>query len=282
MLKQISQFVLLVFLVFFAVIQLGFLVKYYFFVKTVDTETVSTVSSGEDNIVLTSAENRDTALAVDKARAAVVYITGKKAADSTLPSSSNSLISFAEPASNPGDKMGSGIIIDSRGYIMTNYHVVSRITDLQASLYGFEGKTWPCTVVSTHPEVDLAVIRISTGFPLPTASLGNSDMVEITDEVMAVGCPFSLEQSVTRGIISDTRRTVDIDGRRYLDLLQTDAVINSGNSGGALINMAGDVIGINVAIYAPSRVYCGVGFAIPINRAKLILMKVQYLQGDGV
>jgi serine protease Do len=130
--------------------------------------------------------------------------------------------------------------------------------------------------------VDLASIKISTSFLLPTARLGNSDMVEVTDEVMAVGCPFSLEQSVTHGIISDTSRTVDIDGRQYESLLQTDAVINSGNSGGALINLDGEVIGINVAIYAPSRVYCGVGFAIPINRAKLILMKIQYLQGEGV
>jgi S1-C subfamily serine protease len=99
--------------------------------------------------------------------------------------------------------------------------------------------------------------------------------MEIADEVLAIGCPFSLEQSVSHGIISDTKRTVNIEGRDYVDLIQTDASVNSGNSGGPLINPAGEVIGVNVAIFAPNRVYCGVGFAIPVNRAKLFLMKIK-------
>ena len=105
-------------------------------------------------------------------------------------------------------------------------------------------------------------------------------LIEAGEEVIAIGCPFSLEQTVTHGIISDTKRTVDIDGRRYVDLIQTDAAINTGNSGGALINLSGEVVGVNVAIYAPGKVYCGIGFAIPINHAKLLLMKVRYLKGE--
>jgi len=281
MIKQIAKFILLILLLLLIVIQLGFIANHYF-LRPDTTKTALTRTLQNSNIVLTSAEKGNMTQSVAKVRAAVVYITGKQDSSIAVSPNSSPLISFAEPASLPGDKMGSGIIIDSRGYIITNYHVVSKITDIQVSLFDVKGKTYPCSIVSAEPELDIAVIKISTDFMLPTARLGNSDMVEVTDEVMAVGCPFSLEQSVTQGIISDTSRTVDIDGRKYENLLQTDAVINSGNSGGALINMDGEVIGINVAIYAPSRVYCGVGFAIPINRVKLILMKVQYLQGEGV
>ena len=273
MVKQVSKFVLLIFLIFLTILQVGFLVR-YFILKPDNTASASTTATQGSNIILTSCGTEDLGVAVAKVRTAVVYITGKKSTTAVIPS--NALISFA-PASLAGDKMGSGIIVDSRGYILTNYHVVTQLIDIQVSLFGVQDKTFPCEIISLHPELDLAVIKITTNFSLPTVTLGNSDMLEAADEVMAVGCPFSLEQSVTHGIISDTKRTVDIDGRRYVDLLQTDAAINSGNSGGALINMDGDVVGINVAIYAPSRVYCGVGFAIPINRAKMLLMKIQYL-----
>ena len=274
MVKQVSKFILLFFLISLAVIQAGFFVKYYI-LKPDNTALALTTATQSSNIILTSCGTEDLGVAVAKVRSAVVYITGKKSTTAgTLPS--NALISFA-PASLAGDKMGSGIIFDSSGYILTNYHVISQMTDIQVSLFGVQDKTFPGEIISLHPELDLAVIKITTNFSLSTVTLGNSDMLEVADKVMAVGCPFSLEQSVTHGIISDTKRTVDIDGRKYVDLLQTDAAINSGNSGGALINMDGDVVGINVAIYAPSGVYCGVGFAIPINRAKVLLMKIQYL-----
>ena len=273
MVKQVSKFILLFFLISLAVIQAGFFVKYYI-LKPDNTALALTTATQSSNIILTSCGTEDLGVAVAKVRSAVVYITGKKSTTAGTPS--NALISFA-PASLAGDKMGSGIIFDSSGYILTNYHVVSQMTDIQVSLFGVQDKTFPGEIISLHPELDLAVIKITTNFSLSTVTLGNSDMLEVADKVMAVGCPFSLEQSVTHGIISDTKRTVDIDGRKYVDLLQTDAAINSGNSGGALINMDGDVVGINVAIYAPSGVYCGVGFAIPINRAKVLLMKIQYL-----
>ncbi|MBF0102171.1 MAG: trypsin-like peptidase domain-containing protein, partial [Desulfobacterales bacterium] len=221
----------------------------------------------------------DLGVVVAKIRTAVVYIVGRRITTKATTTASSSLIAFA-PAVVAGDKMGSGIIIDSRGFILTNYHVISEITDIQVSLFNVHDKTYSCDIIATDQLKDLAIIKINTGFVLPTAKLGNSDMLSVGDEVMAIGCPFSLEQSVSHGILSDLKRTVDIDGRRYVDLLQTDAAINSGNSGGALVNMNGEVIGINVAIYAPNRFYCGVGFAIPINHAKLFIMKVIYTKGE--
>ncbi len=278
MIKRLLKFVLLIFLISLTIVQVGFLLNYYLF-NPDDAALASASTAQNPNIVLTSCATEDLSVAVSKIRTAVVYITGKKDPAASIPTP-NTLISFA-PTATDGDKMGSGIILDADGYILTNFHVVSQIVDIQVSLFGIHDQRYPCQIVSTHPELDLAVIKISTGFPLPAATLGDSDRVEIADSVLAVGCPFNLEQSVSHGIISDTKRTVDIDGRRYFDLLQTDAVINSGNSGGALVNIKGEVIGVNVAIYAPSRVYCGVGFAIAINKAKPVLMEIPFIKGDG-
>ncbi|MBF0450787.1 MAG: trypsin-like peptidase domain-containing protein [Candidatus Magnetomorum sp.] len=228
-------------------------------------------------IMLASCGTEDLGDVLSKVRTAVVYITGKRV--STNPPPSDDIL-FA-PAALTGDKMGSGMIIDEQGYILTNYHVIADTTNLKVTLFNEPNKTYPCKIIETIPEKDLAVIKINTGYFLQTVKLGNSDMQEVAEEVLAVGCPFSLEQSVSHGIISDLKRTVKIEGRQYVDLIQTDAVINSGNSGGALVNMNGEVIGINVAIYAPTRVYCGVGFAIPINQAKMLVMKIQYLKGES-
>ena len=273
MVKPVIKYILLISLIILAVLQAGFIVNRYI-LKPDTADSVSAISSENSDVILTSSVTIERGTVVAKVRTAVVYITGYSTAKVASRTQSDSLISFAPASFVAGDKMGSGIIFDSRGYILTNYHVVGMLTDIQVSLFGVHNKTYPSKIVSLHPELDLAVIKINTNFALPTVTIGNSDLLEVAEEVMAVGCPFSLEQSVSHGIISDTKRTVDIDGRPYIDLLQTDAVINSGNSGGALINMDGDVIGINVAIYAPTRYYCGVGFAIPINRAKPILRKI--------
>ena len=244
--------------------------------RTGDLTSAVAAGSGGGEIWLTSCGTEDLGAVVASVRATVVYITGRRVTSSTsLPS--KGAISFA-PGLLTGDKMGSGIIFDPEGYILTNYHVIADTTDIRVSIFGDREKVYPAEIIALDPGLDLAVIKITPPFPLPTVTLGNSDMLEVADEVLAVGCPFNLEQSVTHGIVSDVKRTVTIDGRAYTDLIQTDASINSGNSGGALINMNGEVIGINVAIYAPDRVYCGVGFAIPINHAKLLLIKIQYLK----
>ena len=278
MAKPGIKILLLVLLLIMTVVQVVFLAGYY--LLTPEARSAVAASGAEPGVIqLTSCGTEDLGVVVARVRSAVVYITGH-------PSTSNSTSPpkgpmFFAPATLTGDRMGSGIIFDSKGYILTNYHVVANLTDIRVSLFGDQEHTYPAEVIVLDPQKDLAVIKINTAFSLPVVTLGNSDMMEVTDEVLAIGCPFSLEQSVSHGIVSDAKRTVTIEGRNYADLIQTDAAINSGNSGGALVNLNGEVIGINVAIYAPSRVYCGVGFAIPINQAKSLLMKVQYLKGGS-
>jgi S1-C subfamily serine protease len=278
MIKPGTKVVLVVLLTIVTVLQVVFLAAYYL----LSPEARSSVgaSAAERGVIwFTSCGTEDLGVVVARVRTAVVYITGHPStSQATLPA--KTAISFA-PASLTGDKMGSGMIFDAAGYILTNYHVVGQLSDIRVSLFADREHVYPAEIIACDPQKDLAVIKINAAFSLPAVTLGNSAMMEAADEVLAIGCPFSLEQSVSHGIISDTKRTVTIEGRNYIDLIQTDAAINSGNSGGPLVNLNGEVIGINVAIYAPSRVYCGVGFAIPINQAKLLLMKVKYLKGGS-
>ena len=273
MIKSGIKVFFLFLLIVLALGQMVLLAGYYFLSPEGRSEAVASggVSGG---VQLTSLATEDLGVTVAKVRAAVVYITGHPAA-STSAIPPKGTISFV-PASLTSDRMGSGMIIDKAGYILTNYHVAASMTDIRVSLFGHQEGAYPADVVAFDAQKDLAVIRINTGFPLPVVLLGNSEMIEVADKVLAVGCPFSLEQSVSHGIVSDTKRTVNIEGRNYVDLIQTDAAVNSGNSGGPLVNSKGEVIGVNVAIYAPSRFYCGVGFAVPINQAKLFLAKVKY------
>jgi len=278
MIKPGTKVLLIILLTIATIIQLVFLAGYYLLSPEVRPAVGATGT--ENSIVqLASYETKDLWVVVARVRPAVVYITGHPStSQATLPA--KTAISFA-PASLTGDKMGSGMIFDTAGYILTNYHVVGQLTDIRVSLFADREHAYPAEIIALDPQKDLAVIKINAAFSLPAVTLGNSDMMEVADEVLAIGCPFSLEQSVTHGIVSDTKRNVTIEGRNYTDLIQTDAAINSGNSGGPLVNSNGEVIGVNVAIYAPSRVYCGVGFAIPINQAKLLLMKIKYLKGGS-
>lgn len=164
---------------------------------------------------------------------------------------------------------GSGVIIDPDGYILTNNHVVQEADQLTVTM--FDGKTFKGTVVGTDPRTDLAVIRIKGSNPFAFVPLGDSSVARIGDWVLAIGSPFGLEQTVTAGIISAIRQSLVIEGRSFSNLIQTDAAINRGNSGGPLVNIRGEVVGINTAIYAPTGVFSGIGFAIPVNEAKKIL-----------
>ncbi len=168
--------------------------------------------------------------------------------------------------------MGSGVIIDKEGRVLTNNHVVGDMDEIKIKLPG--GATYDATVVGTDPGTDLAVIKIKGDVPkdLPVASLGDSDAMRVGDWVLAVGAPFGYEQTVTAGIISAKGRTgVEREDGKYEDFLQTDAAINPGNSGGPLVNLQGQVIGINTAIATSVGQFAGVGFAIPINMAKPII-----------
>jgi serine protease Do len=160
--------------------------------------------------------------------------------------------------------LGSGVIVDKRGYILTNNHVVDQATKIQVQLNG-ETQKFTAKVVGIDEDTDLAVIKIDAGKDLPTAKLGNSEGVQVGDWVLAIGSPFGLQATVTAGIISAKDRGGI--GRQFQKFLQTDAAINPGNSGGPLVDLAGEVVGINTAIITGSRGYEGVGFALPSTTA---------------
>jgi serine protease Do len=157
--------------------------------------------------------------------------------------------------------LGSGVILDAKGLIVTNRHVVDRADRIRVQLMN-DSKLYEAKVIGSDQETDLAVIKIEPDRPLPAARLGNSDSSQVGDWVLAIGSPFGLEETVTAGIISAKGRSI-AGGRQFQSFIQTDAAINPGNSGGPLVNMAGEVIGINTAIYTETSSYAGVGFAMP-------------------
>jgi serine protease DegQ len=157
--------------------------------------------------------------------------------------------------------LGSGVIAAPEGYVLTNHHVVEAADEIAVALA--DGRRVPATVVGADPETDLAVLRIEAG-NLPVITLGSSDALAVGDVVLAIGNPFDVGQTVTMGIVSAIGRN-NLGINRYENFIQTDAAINQGNSGGALVDTAGNLVGINTAIFSPSRVggSVGIGFAIP-------------------
>ena len=166
----------------------------------------------------------------------------------------------------PREGLGSGVIIDSSGIILTNNHVVEDADEVTIELS--DGRQFKATDIKNDEQSDLAVLRIKAEGKLPAAVLGNSDKTEIGDWVLAIGNPFDLDLTVSAGIISGKSRILP-SGRRA-EFLQTDAAINPGNSGGPLVNLDGEIVGINTAIASSSGGYQGIGFAIPANLAKWV------------
>ena len=177
---------------------------------------------------------------------------------------------FGGPGGDGGNirqrSLGSGVIVDSKGYILTNRHVVEKADRIRVKLQD-ESLAAPghdAKVIGTDAETDLAVIKIETDRPLPAAKLGNSDGMEVGDWVLAIGSPFGLQETVTAGIVSAKGRNI-VPNRQFQSFIQTDAAINPGNSGGPLVNLNGEVVGINTAILTETSSYAGVGFALPSN-----------------
>ena len=159
--------------------------------------------------------------------------------------------------------LGSGVIVDSKGFIVTNRHVVEKADRIRVRLQDDPpGVLHDAKVIGADQETDLAVIKIDVDHSLPTAKLGNSDSMQVGDWVLAVGSPFGLQATVTAGIVSAKGRNI-VPLRQFQSFIQTDAAINPGNSGGPLVNMDGEVIGINTAILTDTNAYAGVGFALP-------------------
>ena len=184
---------------------------------------------------------------------------------------------FFEGPSNPGGgiqqrSLGSGIVVDRNGYILTNRHVVEKADRIQVKLFD-DPKPYKAKVIGSDRETDLAVIKIDAKTSLTPAKMGNSEGIEVGDWVLAIGSPFSLEQTVTAGIISAKNRDL-VGAQQFQHFLQTDAAINPGNSGGPLVNMSGEVIGVNTAIATSRGTYEGVGFALPSNTAVYVYNQI--------
>ncbi len=163
--------------------------------------------------------------------------------------------------------LGSGVIIDGkRGFILTNSHVITKTGTITVTLK--DEREFTAKIVGADPDSDLAVLQITSKTPLPAIEMGSSEDIMIGETVIAIGNPFGFSNTVTTGVISAKNRSIRTEDRVFHDFIQIDASINPGNSGGPLLNIKGDLIGINTAIYAKAQ---GIGFAIPINKAKRII-----------
>jgi serine protease Do len=174
---------------------------------------------------------------------------------------------FFEPRIQKRSSLGSGVIIDGvRGFILTNAHVIEKRAVIKIVLQ--DERQYEADIVGVDPDSDLAVLKINTDEPLPSVPMGDSEDLMIGETVIAIGNPFGFSHTVTTGVVSAINRSIKTDARVFHEFIQTDASINPGNSGGPLLNINGQLIGINTAIYAKAQ---GIGFAIPINRAKRIV-----------
>ena len=175
------------------------------------------------------------------------------------------------PQRRRASSLGSGFIIDAEGYIVTNHHVIEGADEITVRLH--DDRTLKAELIGSDQETDLALLKVESSEPLPAATWGESSKARIGDWVMAIGNPFGLGGTVTVGIISAQQR--DINAGRYDDFIQTDAAINKGNSGGPMFDLDGRVIGVNTAIFSPSGLSVGIGFAIPSQLARNVISQVK-------
>jgi serine protease Do len=204
--------------------------------------------------------------AVRNASPAVVNIQGQKSVVETTESS--------RQVSKQVNGMGTGVIIDPRGFILTNFHVVDGVKRINVTLS--TGQAFVAKIVARDAQTDLAIIRINASFELPVINIGTSRDLMTGETVVAVGNAFGYENTVTTGIISQLHRNVQVnETQQYLDLIQTDASINPGNSGGPLLNIDGEMIGVNVAVRAGAQ---GIGFAIPVDNALEVATKLMSIE----
>ncbi len=178
---------------------------------------------------------------------------------------------FKRQNRKPSYSVGSGFIVDKSGYILTNYHVVDDAAKITVRLQNSE--EYPAKIIGTDEETDLAVLKIDAGKDLPSVKLGDSGSAQIGDWVLAIGSPFGLAQTVTAGIVSQTNRETPY-GSVFQKFIQTDAAINRGNSGGPLVNMNGEVIGVNSQIATSTGDYNGIGFALPSNEVSYVYQQI--------
>lgn len=258
----------------------------YFVVVTLKPEWLGqrTVTTGNTGVALVEAPSAPLAAppagsfrnAAQRASQAVVSINTSKTSE-RHPSSNDPWFRFffGDQGSMPQAGLGSGVIISPDGFILTNNHVVEGATEIEVALN--DSRKTRAKVIGTDPETDLAILKINLD-RLPVITLGNSDALQVGDQVLAIGNPFGVGQTVTSGIVSALGRN-QLGINTFENFIQTDAAINPGNSGGALVDVNGHLMGINTAIYSRSGGSMGIGFAIPVSTAKLVL---EGIVKDGV
>jgi serine protease DegQ len=248
----------------------------YFVVGTLKPEWINKAVLAPPSVTLVQAPATDPAsvpagsfrLAAQKASSAVVSITASKAT-SRDPRSNDPWFRFffGDQNQEPRTGLGSGVIVSQSGYILTNNHVVEGADEIEVMLN--DSRKSIAKVIGTDPETDLAVLKIDLD-KLPVVVIGDSDAIQVGDQVLAIGNPFGVGQTVTSGIISALGRN-QLGINTFENFIQTDAAINPGNSGGALVDTQGHLLGINTAIYSRSGGSMGIGFAIPMSTARLVM-----------
>lgn len=212
---------------------------------------------GKAALFRTASRRSPVVTVVERVRDAVVNIHSERTLHGSVPADFFTL----SPSQNRINGMGTGIIIDPRGYIVTNHHVVEEVNVIRIRLS--DGTTQNALVVARSPEMDLALLKIDVGRALPTMPLGTASDLMVGETVIAIGNAYGYEHTVSVGVVSATKRDVSLNKEMsYKALIQTDASINPGNSGGPLLNVSGDLVGVNVAIRAGAQ---GIGFAIPVD-----------------
>jgi Do/DeqQ family serine protease len=248
----------------------------YFVVGTLKPDWLGKRPSGSGTVAMLEAAATNSGvvptgsfrLAAQKSSAAVVSINTSKAARNN-PRNSDPWFRFffGEQGNEPQVGLGSGVLVSATGYILTNNHVVESADEIEVILN--DSRHALAKVIGTDPDSDLAVLKIELD-RLPAIVLGNSDSLQVGDQVLAIGNPFGVGQTVTGGIVSALGRN-QLGINTFENFIQTDAAINPGNSGGALVDINGNLLGINTAIYSRSGGSMGIGFAIPVSTAKLVL-----------
>ncbi len=232
------------------------------------TPVVLSPSSGPPPVVNSYAE------AVERAAPAVVNIyTARLITERIQPSAIEELFGDARPRYRQRleQSLGSGVIVDSAGHVITNHHVIATADLIRAQLA--DGRIAEVRIVGRDPDTDLAVLKLDLKDKVPVMPMGHSDQLRVGDIVLAIGNPVGLSQTVTQGIVSATGRA-QLGVATYENFIQTDAPINVGNSGGALINTRGELVGINTAVLAKNLGVEGIGFAIPVNLVRGVMREI--------
>lgn len=243
------------------------LAGYKFFVENNSIESKLSIAPNFTKAVSLGAENIDFTTAAENAVHTVVHVKNVSVYD--VPS--NPMLEFfygyrgGQQQTQVGT--GSGVIISKDGYIVTNNHVIQNATELEVTLNN--NKTYKAKLIGTDSKMDIALLKIDAKEDLPSATFGNSDQIKVGEWVLAVGNPYNLTSTVTAGIVSAKAR--DLSNQGIQSFIQTDAAVNPGNSGGALVNTRGELVGINTMISSPTGSYTGYSFAVPSNLARKIV-----------